>query len=215
MSLRTLLFGTFTFILLWFLGWQAWSIYSARARTDSVFAPFRGTGSWDALAPDKQAMLLAAQDAGFFGHHGVDWRTPGTGRTITEALAERLYVGDISPGISRLEATLIAVFVIHPLVDKRTQLDAYLATAAMGTHDGQPVTGLGNAARAYFRAPVDGLSPSQFARLVAMLEDPDRHTMNSEANWQRTDRILALAAGECQPRDHDDVALEGCAGAAR
>lgn len=211
MSLRTLLFGTFSFLLFWFLGWMAWSIYAARVAAPDAFGPYERSGAWAALTPSQQAMVLAVEDPSFFDHQGLDRTTPGVGATIAQRLAEWLYEGSASPGISRAEHALIAFFVITPLADKTTQLDAYVSVAPLGSRDGNALKGFADAANAYFRTPLRQISDNQFARLLAMAENPQRYAMNSDANWERVRRIEAMMDGDCVPLDARDVHLMGCA----
>ena len=211
MSLRTLLFGTFSFLVLWFLGWMAWSIYAARTAVPETFAPFAGTGAWSSLTASQQAMVLAVEDPAFFDHQGLDGSTPGVGATIPQRLAEWLFEGSASPGITNAEHALIAFFVITPLVDKSTQLNAYGATAPLGRRDDAPVHGFERAARVYFRSSLGQISDNQFARLIAMVEDPEMYPMNSDANWERVRRIEAMLDGDCAPLGPQDTSLEGCA----
>ena len=211
MSLRTLLFGTFSFVLLWFVGWMAWSVFAARSALPQIFEPHRTSGAWAALTPQQQGMLLSVEDPGFFDHTGLDWSTPGTGKTIPQRLATWMFEGKASPGISPLEHALIAVLVITPLTDKTTQLNAYVSTAPLGTRNDAKITGFAEAAKVYFRTPVEALSTNQFARILALVEDPDEFEMNSEANWQRVEWIEALMAGTCRPLDGADSRLGGCA----
>ena len=213
MKLKTLLFGSVSFVFLWFLGWEAWGIWDAREKTATIFAPYRSasTGGWDRLRPDQQEMLLAVVDPGFFGHRGLDMRTPGGGgQTVTQILADHLYVARVTPGFFRLESGLISFFVIDPLVAKEVQLNAFLTVVDMGTRSDVVVTGFQDAARIYFRAPLRDLSPEQFARLVAMVRDPVLFAMSSDANWERTDRIMALTEGRCAPNGPRDYLFEAC-----
>ena len=214
MRVWSTLLGTFSFCVLWLIGWIAWSIFDARAKTDQVFAPFVGdtlpitTASLDV---NKQLILLAVEDPAFFWHQGIDLKTPGAGpRTITVDLAEWLYVGTSSPGISWVEPFLIALLVVDPKVAKQDQLTAYLNLVSFGERDGRSLIGYPAAARAYFGRDVNALSREQFARLTAMIIDPVKYAMNSEENWQRTDRIMALVRNECQRTGHADVYLEAC-----
>lgn len=211
MTLRTLLFGTLSFTLLWFLGWTAWSIYAARAALPEIFAPFEASAAWASLTPAQQAMILAVEDPAFFAHKGLDRSTPGVGETIPERLAAWLFEGRTSPGISRAEHMAVALLVITPLTAKETQLNAYLSSAPLGTRAGEPITGFAAAAQTYFRTSLPQLSDNQFARLLAMVEDPARFEMNSEANWRRVGRIEALMDGTCTPLGPSDTLLAGCA----
>ena len=211
MSLRTLVFGTFSFVLLWFVGWMAWSIFAARASLPQVFAPHLRSDAWAELTPAQQAMVLRVEDPGFYDHLGVDWSTPGAGASIPERLAEWLFEGSASPGITRAEHALIAAFVITPLTSKEAQLNAYVSAVPLGVRDDVQILGFPMAAEVYFRTPLAALSQNQFARLVALVEDPAEFAMNSDANWERVDRIEALMRGDCAPASASDTRLVACA----
>lgn len=209
MKVWTVLLGTLSFCLLWFLGWEAWSIYDARARTDDLFEPYRVTPElrWADLDPAKQDVLLAVVDPEFQTHQGIDL---ATGITIPERLADRLYFESVTPGFARFERKLISFFVITPLVSKEVQLNALLDLADFGTHNGTELRGFPEASRFFFREGVRTISLEQFSRLAVLLKDPERYPMNSDANWAEIDRLKAFWRGECPPPPGKAPSLAHC-----
>jgi len=215
MKLRTLILGTLSFCLLWFLGWEAWAVYDARQKTAAIFAPFQdGTAlemTWDDLSERQQNILLTVEDPRFFHHGGVDIQTPGAGiTTITQALAKRLYFEKFTPGFAKIEQSLIAMMVINPLVTKDVQMNTFLNVAYFGTDDGDQIIGFRHAARRYIGIPINEMSDLAFVRLVAMLIGPDTYKPGSAPHEQRTGRIMALLRGDCAPTGNRDVEYEAC-----
>lgn len=208
MKLHTLILGTLSFCLLWFLGWEAWGIFDARRNAPDVFATYEtGDGvGWADLTARQQDLVLLVEDPKFWTHHGVDVETPGAGRqTITQFLASRLFVEKFMPGFLDVEASLAALMVIDPLVSKETQLNAYLELADFGE-----VEGFDEASRVFFRQPVSDLNEQNFIRLIAVLLDPERYQPGLEANTLRMARIIRLARGACAPVDNRDVEYRDC-----
>lgn len=196
---------------------EAYAVWRANARTPAIIAAQRNRPITLAQIGERRLkMLLKVEDPGFFTHRGVDFSTPGQGRTtLTQALVKRLYFdGGFKPGFAKIEQSLIARFVFDPAVAKRDQLEIALNVASFGTIRRQPVIGFGAAARTFFGKPVTTLTDREFLMLVAMLVgpnalDPTRHPAE---NAERLARIEALLAGKCKPRDVDDVHYPDCAG---
>lgn len=215
MKLKTLIFGPLMFCILWFLGWESYAIYTARGKTEEIFAPYQNEHSlavaWADLTREHRNILLTVEDPRFFEHHGVDLRTPGAGITsITQAIAKRLYFEKFTPGFAKIEQTLIALFVIDPVVPKTVQMNTFLNIAYFGSRQGEEITGFDAAARWYFSKPADGLSSFEFTQLVAALVGPNAYAPGTDANLKRTSKIQALLAGKCAPVSNRDVLYERC-----
>lgn len=199
------------------IGFEAYAVWRASARTPAILAAQRNRPVTLAQIGERRlTMLLMVEDPGFFDHRGVDFTTPGQGRTtLTQALVKRLYFDKgFKPGFAKIEQSLIARFVFDPAVPKREQLEMALNVASFGSIRGQPVIGFGAAARVFFNRPITALTDREFISLVAMLIapnalDPIRHP---DENAERVARIEALLAGKCRPRDVGDVNYPACAG---
>jgi monofunctional biosynthetic peptidoglycan transglycosylase len=131
--------------------------------------------------------VVAAEDARFVEHEGVDWQaltkaydenlrrhhlTRG-GSTISQQLAKNLF---LSPERSyvRKAQELAITWMIEALWSKRRILEVYLNVAEWG----EGVFGAEAAARHYHGVSAAALGPEQSARMAAMLPRPryfDRH----------------------------------------
>lgn len=215
MKLRTLILGVLMFAILWFLGWEAWAVHTARQKTEAIFAPYRDPAAlpltWSDLSPWQRDVLIRVEDPAFWSHRGIDISTPGAGiTTITQALAKRLYFEKFTPGFAKIEQSLIAVFVIDPVVDKTTQINTFLAVAYLG----EGIIGFEAAARAHFGRPAAALGRDDFIALVASLIGPNRFAPGTAENAARAARIARLLAGDCRPAGNRDVYYDACGGPA-
>ncbi len=183
----------------------------AEARAAAARLEEQGLG-WSALTPRQQDIVLAVEDPRFFRHPGLDPITPGVGpTTITQDLADVLAPGEAPPGLSELRRAILA-FEIHRAIPKPAQLTLFLNTAGMGAKDGRWLTGYDAAARAYFEAPVTGLSDAQFINLAARPLNPSFYSRldGTAPLAARVRRITRLAAGACAPASPQDVEYPAC-----
>jgi hypothetical protein len=166
------------------------------------------------LGPRRTAMLLRVEDPTFATNEGLDFSTPGAGMTtLSQSLGKRIFFDRFTPGLAKGELIALTRFALYPKVDKPRTLRAFLASAYFGRRDGQPIVGMGPAAKAWFGKPLAALGDEEFLALVAMLPapatlDPVSH---AAANAERVGRIKRLLAGQCRPTGMRDVMLEGCA----
>lgn len=152
--------------------------------------------------------LLAVEDPGFYEHHGIDFKTPGTGSTtITQDLTRCLYFDDYTPGFDKLREMLIAFFVVDRKVPKDTQLLIFVNVCDLGRQEGSPVTGFGEAAHVYFDKEFEDLSFDEYLSLVAMLIAPGTyHVLDfEELNSDRVERIRRVLDGSYVPSGLNDV----------
>lgn len=212
--------GVLAAAILLFVAFEGYALIRANARTPAIIAENaqREVKLGD-IGKRRLTMLLRVEDPGFFHHRGFDFSTPGQGATtMTQSLIKRLYFdGGFKPGFAKIEQSLIARFVFDPTVSKRDQLEIFLNKASFGSVHGRPVIGFADAARTFYPSTfhqTDGaLSDRQYLALVAMLMapnalDPVRHP---HENAERVDRIMAMLAGKCRPRDLRDVSYRDCA----
>ena len=204
----------FAGLLLLLVAYEAFALWRAKQRTPQVLAEAaKGELRLADIPPRRLAMLLKVEDPGFYRHRGVDFSTPGAGMTtITQSLVKRFYFERFEPGFAKLEQSLIARFILHPVMPKKAQLKAYLNHSHFGWREGRPVVGLAAAARVYYRRELAQLSDRQFLSLVAMLMAPrDLDPLRKPAaNAERVRRIEAMLAGRCAPQGLRDVAYESC-----
>jgi membrane peptidoglycan carboxypeptidase len=190
------------------------AVLRARSATPEILSKVRsGEIEFGSVPAARIDMLLAVEDPGFYGHRGIDFSTPGQGMTtLTQSLAKFLYFDRFSPGFAKLELMLVARFALDPAATKQEQLEIFLNHARFGRFRGRQVRGFADAARTFYGREFASLDDRQFLSLVAMLIgpnqlDPVRH---SEANADRTARIVALLGGRCRPSGLRDVYYDQC-----
>jgi hypothetical protein len=191
----------------------------AYAVTPSIVAGIEASGRLtldpEAFCERRLAALVAVEDPGFYGHHGVDLTTPGSGwTTMTQGIAKIYYFDGFRPGVlkeGKLRQTLYAL-AIDARVDKRTQLRIFVNSAYFGTHEGRDVIGFEDAARTYFGKRFGELGDDEYLALIAMLVGPNDYSVAAqpERNRQRVARIKRVLDGSCRPAGYSDVTYEGC-----
>ncbi len=156
------------------------------------------------LPPEVPLALLAAEDARFFAHFGLDplamarafgqalWhrRIVSGASTITQQLVKNVVA---RPRTVRGKLREMAIAVrVDAALDKRTILEQYLNRVEFGPN----VRGIEAASRLYFDKPANKLSLSEAAALASMprgptLYDPRRGTERLERRRNRVlDRML-------------------------
>jgi hypothetical protein len=130
---------------------------------------------------------LAAEDARFFEHGGLDTRSLARaalanvragevvqgGSTITQQLIKNR---DLSPRrtVGRKLSEAARALALEANYDKREILEAYLNQVYLGHVDGLALHGVGTAARAYFSSRASELTLAEAATLAAMIQGPNR-----------------------------------------
>lgn len=149
------------------------------------------------ISPYLARAVIAAEDANFSAHDGVDWeaierayeanRKKGKvvrgGSTITMQLAKNLFLSG-SRSYARKVQELLITYMLEAVMSKRRILEVYLNVAEWG--DG--VFGCEAAARHHYGIVAAQIQPDQAARLAAMLPRPRfyDHNPNSPALERRT-----------------------------
>jgi len=168
-----------------------------------------------ALSGPRQAMLLKVEDPTFWTNRGIDLSSPGAGMTtLSQGLGKRIFFNDFEPGLAKGELMALTRFALYPKVEKRRTLQAFLASAYFGTHQGRAVTGFADGAETWFGKPLSKLSDDEFVELEAMLLAPDslKPGRDDAGRAERARRIKRLLANACRPTGLRDVRLEGCRG---
>lgn len=154
------------------------------------------------ISVNLKRAIVAAEDAKFADHEGFDWeamqkaweknqkkgRVVAGGSTISQQLAKNLFLsGSRTPWRKAQEA--MATVMMESVMDKRRILEIYLNVIEWG--DG--VFGAEAAARHYFGTSAAALTPSQAARLAAMVPNPRFYDRNRATPWleRKTGIILA------------------------
>jgi membrane peptidoglycan carboxypeptidase len=131
--------------------------------------------------------LLAAEDARFFEHGGLDARALARaalanvlaggveqgGSTLTQQLVK---MRDLTPRrtVGRKLSEAMRALALEAEHDKPEILEAYLDHVYYGHFDGVGIYGLGAAARAYFGKPAAELTLGEAALLAAVIQGPNR-----------------------------------------
>jgi hypothetical protein len=168
----------------------------ARLRGDFAFSAANATGEDRAIdvspaSPDFIALhdvpplfvrtLLLSEDAGFYGHRGIDlrelpaavvtnWSRGGAARgasTITQQLAKNLFLSR-DKQLGRKLQELAITFLLESALGKERILEIYLNIIEWGPG----LRGLRPAARWYFNRDPRSLTPAQMAFLVAIVPGP-------------------------------------------
>jgi monofunctional glycosyltransferase len=132
------------------------------------------------ISPDFQHAVIAAEDAGFYQHHGFDWQAiqkaavddlEGSrirgGSTLTQQLVKNLFFGT-GRSILRKGAEFTLVPVAEWVLGKRRILELYLNVVEWGPG----VYGAESACRYYYRTSARNSDREESARLAAILPLP-------------------------------------------
>jgi hypothetical protein len=171
----------------------------SRLRGDFVFGSDDGPGPHRPIdvslaSPDFIALrdvpplfvraLLLSEDAGFYGHRGIDlrelpsalltnWSRGGAARgasTITQQLAKNLFLSR-DKQVGRKLQELAITFLLESALGKDRILEIYLNIIEWGPD----LRGLRPAARHYFGREPQALTPAEMAFLVAIIPGPIKY----------------------------------------
>ncbi|WP_225027955.1 monofunctional biosynthetic peptidoglycan transglycosylase [Xinfangfangia pollutisoli] len=155
--------------------------------------------SWDEIAPVMGRAAVAAEDANFCSHWGFDMTAirqaieAGSNRgasTISQQVVKNVFLwqGRSWPRKAMEAALTPAVELIW---SKRRILEVYLNVAEFD----EGVFGVQAAARHYFGVDAKDLTPTQAARLAAVLPDPKNRSASKPSDFvrKRTRQILSGA----------------------
>lgn len=142
---------------------------------------------YDRISPALKRAVIAAEDANFSEHDGVDWdaieraydqnlirgRVVRGGSTISMQLAKNLFLSG-ERSYPRKAQELVITYMLESLMSKRRILEIYLNVAEWGVG----VFGAEAASQHYFGVSAAQLGPAQSARLAAMLPRPRFYDRN-------------------------------------
>ncbi|MBX7229798.1 MAG: monofunctional biosynthetic peptidoglycan transglycosylase [Burkholderiaceae bacterium] len=154
--------------------------------------------------------VIAAEDANFPDHEGVDWeaieaahaknkkrgKVVAGGSTITMQLAKNLFLSSQRSYIRKAEE-LVITYLLETILDKQRILEIYLNSVEWGIG----VFGAQAAAQHYFGTTAAKLSPSEAARLAAMLPRPKFYDKNRRSGFlaKRSSAIERFMADVDEP----------------
>ncbi|MDX3904941.1 MAG: monofunctional biosynthetic peptidoglycan transglycosylase [Pigmentiphaga sp.] len=222
----------------WLFGWVVWYAYVPPASTAIMRAELSRLQAQDPhrrlnyqwvdyrrISNHLKRAAVAAEDANFLEHGGIDWdaverayahnrqlaeateralargRKPPSrpmrgGSTITQQVAKNLFLSN-SRNYLRKGQEVVITYMIEMVMSKQRILELYLNIAEWG----EGVFGAEAAARHYFKTSAASLSAYQAARLASMLPRPryyDKHR-GSAYLASRTDRLLRWMPGAAIP----------------
>ena len=175
--------------------------------------------SVEQVPKDLIRAVLAAEDADFFSHWGVDVtaimralyvnvKAGGVqqgGSTLTQQLAKTFFLSPKRTVTRKLKEIVIAL-IIEQKYSKNEILEIYLNEVYLGQRGTVAVHGFGEAARFYFGKPLERLNAAQCATLAGIIRGPNRYApfAHPEATTKRRNQVLQAMH---QRRDLDDEAL--------
>ena len=155
--------------------------------------------SWDEIAPVMGRAAVAAEDANFCSHWGFDMTAirqaieAGSNRgasTISQQGVKNVFLWQARSWPRKaMEAALTPA--VELVWSKRRILEVYLNVAEFD----EGVFGVQAAARHYFGVDAKDLTPTQAARLAAVLPDPKNRSASKPSDFvrKRTRQILSGA----------------------
>jgi monofunctional biosynthetic peptidoglycan transglycosylase len=164
---------------------------------------------YNRISPHLKRAVLVAEDAGFWGHEGIDlaeikkaleadWERGSLMRgasTITQQLAKNLYLSPSRNPFRKLSELLITRRLEHELSKTRI-FELYLNNIEWG--DG--IWGAEAAARTYFGIPASAVGPDQAALMAGAIVNPRvLNIAKPNARLRGRQRIIRARMGNITP----------------
>lgn len=153
------------------------------------------------ISRNLKRALIAAEDANFSAHDGVDWealqkayeknskkgKVVAGGSTITQQLAKNLFLSGERSYLRKAQEIVIT-YMLEFWMDKQRIFEIYLNVVEWGNG----VFGAEAAARHYYGIPAANLNAAQAAKLAAMLPNPRFYDKHRTAPYlaRRTNLVL-------------------------
>ncbi len=153
--------------------------------------------------------LLLVEDRDFYHHDGVKpaaiaraalvnlkaGRTVQGGSTLTQQLVKNVFLSSEQTLVRKFNELFYAVLIDFRW-SKDQILEAYLNEIYLGQNGARGVYGFGLASHFYFGKPINEISLSQQALLIALVKGPSFYDpwRNTERAWQRRDLVLQMLA---------------------
>jgi monofunctional biosynthetic peptidoglycan transglycosylase len=191
--------------------WLRWNAPTSTAFMDAERERFKASKSgvtirqvwvpYGAMSIYAKQAVIAAEDAGFSDHDGVDWeaiekaardnlrkgRVHRGGSTITMQLAKNLFLSADRSYIRKAQEFIITG-MLEVVLDKRRILELYLNIAEWGVG----VFGIEAASRHYFGVSASQLDPVQAAWLASILPAPKRYDRRRDSEWLSEKSLIVL-----------------------
>lgn len=156
--------------------------------------------SFDDIAPEMARSAVAAEDANFCLHWGFDMAaireavSEGSNRgasTITQQTVKNVFLWQDRNWVRKAAEALLTP-VIELVWSKRRILEVYLNVAEFG----EGVFGVEAAAQTYFGVSARELTPTQAARLAAVLPDPKGRSAANPSDFVRRRARQVISGSE-------------------
>ena len=145
---------------------------------------------YDRISVHLKRAVIAAEDARFNTHEGVDWeaierawernqkngKVLQGGSTITMQLAKNLFLSGERSYLRKAQEVVIT-WMLEAVLDKRRILEIYLNVAEWGVG----IFGCEAGAHRHYRSTAARLGPAEAARMAAMLPRPRFYDRNPQA----------------------------------
>jgi monofunctional biosynthetic peptidoglycan transglycosylase len=164
---------------------------------------------YERISPQLKRAVIAAEDANFTTHDGVDWdaiekahdrnqrsgKVIAGGSTITMQLAKNLFLSGERSYLRKAQELAIT-YMLEAVLSKDRILEIYLNVAEWGIG----VFGCEAAARKLYGVPAARLSVAQSARMAAMLPKPRFYERNpGNPGLLRRAAVIQRWMGAVQP----------------
>ena len=169
--------------------------------------------SWSEIAPAMGRSAVAAEDANFCSHWGFDMAAireaieEGSNRgasTISQQVVKNVFLWQDRSWLRKaMEAGLTPV--VELVWSKQRVLEVYLNVAEFD----EGVFGVQAAAQHYFGVDAKDLSPTQAARLAAVLPDPKGRDAANPSDFVRKRTRAIMAGAETIAADGRSACFEG------
>jgi monofunctional biosynthetic peptidoglycan transglycosylase len=142
------------------------------------------------ISPNLKRALIASEDSKFLDHEGFDWdsiqkaykknlkthKIVAGGSTISQQLAKNLFLSTKRTPWRKAEEVMITL-MLEATMSKHRIFEIYLNVIEWGNG----IFGSEAAARYYYHTSAKNLSPSQAAKLAAMVPNPRYYDKHREA----------------------------------
>lgn len=149
--------------------------------------------------------VLAAEDARFFQHHGLDLRgilragwvnlregqVRQGGSTVTQQTVKNLFLNQERSWWRKLREGAMSL-IVDARYSKPKILEVYLNEVYLGQRGSVAICGVQAASRFYFGRDVEALSLAEFALMAGLIQSPGRHNpfLHPQAARERRDGVL-------------------------
>jgi len=191
----------------------AHNVPRAQATLEPMVLDATWTGRWEArvpvhladLPPHVPRAILAAEDARFYRHSGVDFlgviraawvdlrerRAAQGASTLTQQLAKNFFLTPERTVRRKTQEVLLA-WLLEARMSKDRILEWYLNDVYLGSHGAANVIGIGEAARVFFGKDARALTVGEAATIAGIIRAPNLNSPLRHPERARTLRDAVL-----------------------